>query len=362
MLLKMSRLGAGEGLMRWGFLWIGGIFLLSLMSSSTIVAQGIKRPLENIKFTREGRGASNLKEARDHPLVKRFPGSSIIRYKKVDSGIYTLPIGPIVRWDYANEQPDFAGRKLDLDGEVTRITYLVRPGAFSAEVFGSLKNDLMAKGFKPYYEAQGAAFGRAQGNLYKNVREQLFEYSPKEARFLSAKYDSAPATVYVALYVTEYEIGTTSVRVRPGQVVLQLDLIEVKPVSDKLVVVVSASDISRGLETSGRVALYGILFDTNKSEIKPESRPALDEIAKYLHANPNVKLDVVGHTDNIGSYDSNLDLSRARAAGVVRALVNEWNINPQRLRASGVGFLAPIASNANDDGRTKNRRVELLLQ
>jgi OmpA-OmpF porin, OOP family len=161
--------------------------------------------------------------------------------------------------------------------------------------------------------------------------------------------------------VTEYEIGTTSVRVRPGQVILQLDLIETKPVSDKLIVV-SASDISKGLEASGRVALYGILFDTNKSDIKPESRPALDEIAKYLRSNANAKLDVVGHTDNIGSYDSNLDLSRARAAAVVGTLVGEYNINPQRLRASGVGFLAPIASNANDDGRTKNRRVELLLQ
>jgi hypothetical protein len=68
----------------------------------------------------------------------------------------------------------FAGKKLDLEGEVTRITYLVRPGPSSAEVFASLKNDLVTKGFKAYYEAQGSAFGRAQGNLYKNLREQLF--------------------------------------------------------------------------------------------------------------------------------------------------------------------------------------------
>jgi len=78
-----------------------------------------------------------------------------------------------------------------------------------------------------------------------------------------------------------------------------------------------------------------------------------------LRSNANAKVDVVGHTDNIGSYDSNLDLSRARAAAVVGTLVSEYTINPQRLRASGVGFLAPIASNANDDGRAKNRRVEI---
>jgi hypothetical protein len=93
--------------------------------------------------------------------------------------------------------------------------------------------------------------------------------------FLSAKYDSAPSTVYIALYVTEYEIGTTSVRVRPGQVVFQLDLIEVRPVSDKLVVV-SASDISRRLETSGRVALYGILsIPTNRTSSQDRERHSM---------------------------------------------------------------------------------------
>jgi OOP family OmpA-OmpF porin len=308
-----------------------------------------------------GASAQDMKGSRDHPLVKRFPGSTIVRYDKQSAAAYTLPTGPVVKWDYVRGQPDFAGRKLDLEGELTRITYVVRPGPNSAEVFGSLRNDLMAKGFKPLYEAKGAEFGKAQGNLYQNMREQLLEFSPKGAHFLSAKYDGVSGTVHVALYVTAYEIGATSIRVRPGQTVLQLDLIETKQASDKLVVV-SASDISKALEVSGRVALYGILFDSNRSDIKPESRPALEEIAKYLRTSPNTRVDVVGHTDNVGSYDSNLDLSRARAAAVAAALVKEYDINPQRLRASGVGFLAPIASNSGEEGRAKNRRVELLPQ
>jgi hypothetical protein len=78
---------------RRGFLWIGGIFVLGLMSSSTIVARVAKRSPENIKFTREGRGASDIRDARDHPLVKRFPSSSIVRYEKEDPGTYTLPTG-----------------------------------------------------------------------------------------------------------------------------------------------------------------------------------------------------------------------------------------------------------------------------
>jgi len=155
-----------------------------------------------------------------------------------------------------------------------------------------------------------------------------------------------PGTVHGGSLCDRIRNGATSVRVRPGQTVLQLDVIETKPASDKLVVV-SASDISKALETSGRVALYGILFDSNRSDMKPESRPALEEIAKYLRASPNTRVDVVGHADNVGGYDSNLDLSRARAAAVASALVKEYDINPQRLRASGVGFLAPVASNSS---------------
>jgi OmpA-OmpF porin, OOP family len=305
--------------------------------------------------------ARDVGGARDHPLLKRFPNSTIVRYEKRASAQYTVPLGPLLRWDYVRAQPDFGGKYVDLEGDVTRITYVVRRGVSAAGVFRSFKNDLVKKGFKIAYQAEGAEFGRSQGNLYRNLREQLLEFSPRGAHFLAAKLDGVTATAYVVLYVTEFEIGATTVKIRPGQVVLQLDVIEVASVSDKLVVV-SASDISKGIESSGRVALYGIMFDVNKADIKPESRPALDEVAKFLRSVPTVKLDVVGHTDNIGNYDSNLDLSRARAAAVVNTLVKDYEINPQRLRASGVGFLAPIASNTTEANRAKNRRVELLPQ
>jgi OmpA-OmpF porin, OOP family len=304
--------------------------------------------------------AQDVRGARAHPLIKRFPGSTIVHYEHSPAATYTLPTGPVLKWDYGRSLPDFGGKKLDLDGEVTRITYVVRRGASAAEVFADFKSQLAVKGFKQLYEAQGPDLGRSQGNLYQNIAGQLLEYSPKEARFLTARLDGPPGA-YVALYVTEYQIGSTPVRIRPGQVALQLDIIDAPPPSDRLVVV-SASDISKGLESSGRVAIYGILFDTNRTDIKPASRPALEEIAKFLRATPGAKLDVVGHTDNVGSYDANLELSRGRAAAVTAALVEEYGITPQRLRASGVGFLAPVASNGSEPGRARNRRVELLPQ
>jgi outer membrane protein OmpA-like peptidoglycan-associated protein len=127
-------------------------------------------------------------------------------------------------------------------------------------------------------------------------------------------------------------------------------------------VTVSADEMATAISTSGRIALYGILFDTNKAEIKPESRPALEEIAKLLQKETAMKLHVVGHTDNVGGYDSNLGLSKRRAEAVVSALSKEFGIAADRLTANGVAYLAPVAVNTTEEGRAKNRRVELVPQ
>jgi len=125
-------------------------------------------------------------------------------------------------------------------------------------------------------------------------------------------------------------------------------------------VMVKADEMAKSIASSGRVALYGILFDFNKADIKPESKPALEEIAKLLKTDTNLTLHVVGHTDNVGSYDANLTLSKRRAEAVVAALTSEHGISAARLTANGVANLAPVAVNSTDEGRAKNRRVELV--
>ena len=109
-----------------------------------------------------------------------------------------------------------------------------------------------------------------------------------------------------------------------------------------------------------RSPLYGIQFDFDSAKILPASRPALDEIGKLLTEDSGLALHVVGHTDNAGSLDYNLDLSRRRAESVVRDLVSTYGIDGGRLEAHGVGFLAPVASNGDESGRALNRRVELV--
>ena len=127
-------------------------------------------------------------------------------------------------------------------------------------------------------------------------------------------------------------------------------------------VAANAKFMSEGISSSGQVAVYGIYFDFNKSDVKPESDPALQEIKKLLSGNPTLKVFIVGHTDNVGGVDFNMKLSQARAEAVVKALTTKYKINPQRLKAYGVGQLAPVAPNTMEEGRAKNRRVELVEQ
>ncbi len=113
---------------------------------------------------------------------------------------------------------------------------------------------------------------------------------------------------------------------------------------------------------TGHAAIYGIYFDSGKADIKPESDATLKEIAKLLQADPALKLYVVGHTDNQGSLQSNMDRSRRRADAVTKQLTTKYAVSAARLSPQGDGPTAPVASNDTEEGRAKNRRVELVKQ
>jgi outer membrane protein OmpA-like peptidoglycan-associated protein len=124
-------------------------------------------------------------------------------------------------------------------------------------------------------------------------------------------------------------------------------------------VVADAEALQGGLAQSGHVEVPGIYFDVGRSEVKPQSEPALSEVVKLLQADPALQLWVVGHTDSQGSAESNVTLSEARAAAVVRALTAK-GVAATRLAPHGAGPYAPVASNDTEEGRARNRRVELV--
>lgn len=121
---------------------------------------------------------------------------------------------------------------------------------------------------------------------------------------------------------------------------------------------VTANDMLDALNKDGYMALY-INFDTGKSDIKPESLPIIEQMAALLKDNPSLKLSVEGHTDNVGSASSNKTLSEQRAKAVVAAVAGK-GIDAGRMSAVGWGQEKPIADNRTEEGRAKNRRVEIV--
>jgi len=127
-------------------------------------------------------------------------------------------------------------------------------------------------------------------------------------------------------------------------------------------IVANADAFLNDLKSTGHAAVYGIYFDTGKSDIKPESAQAIGEVAKLLKNAADLKVYVVGHTDNVGALESNMKLSQSRADAVTQALVRDHGISATRLKAYGGGPYAPVSTNDTEEGRAKNRRVELVKQ
>lgn len=152
--------------------------------------------------------------------------------------------------------------------------------------------------------------------------------------------------VYIQLHTATNSTDTKSYRI---------EIVEVQPMEQEIII-----DLQESIDKEGKAAIYGILFDIGKSDIKPESAPALQQIIDYLNAHQTVNIIVVGHTDNTGTYAGNLTLSKARAESIKNYLVNTGKIAASRLLSEGVGQSCPISTNDTEAGRKLNRRVEIV--
>ena len=316
--------------------------------------------------------------------IARFAGSKIVAFERKAYDEYVFATGPLLasadpdaRDSMGNQVFEFK-TKQTLEGARTRLIYLLPAERSPLEVLRGYQQNLAAMGALKRFECAAENCGgnpsanSRDGGAQQSVAMKLWPGSRVVADDFSNSFCAHDVDV-VDQRFGSFEIpGKAFVQVHAflgqdsgycktfdNRVITIVDVLEVKAREDKMITL-SATEMSAALTNTGRVAIYGILFDTGSSVIKPESAGSLQQIQALLQQNPALKLHVVGHTDNQGSLDSNFALSKARAAAVASSLSAQYGIAAARLSANGVSSLAPVASNADDAGRAKNRRVELV--
>jgi len=289
----------------------------------------------------------DLEGSKDHPLISRYPGSFITKYLTKEFDEFTLPLGEVAdEGKFTKSQP--------LEGKITRIVYVAPAGRTVLEVFSNYQGALRKGGFETLFTCGPQGCGSSIANAYANSGDNADYWGPQHGiHYVSAKLARPEDDVYVSLLIDDQ--GPDS------RTNAELYVIEVKPMESDLITVDAAS-LANDIHRTGHASVYGIYFDTGKADIKPASDATMKEIAKLLQGDGMLKLYVVGHTDNQGTLDMNMDLSRRRADAVLAALTSKYAVPAGRLRAYGCGPYSPVASNDREDGRAKNRRVELVKQ
>lgn len=327
----------------------------------------------------------DLQGTADLPYLKRYEDSLIIDQVQKSFDEFSLPVSRLEdAGKKGNNDLFLPPRKLDLEGKVTRSVYIAPEGRSPLEVIRNYQEEIVAKGGSLLFECKGEECGGSPTNsadvfvnktglLYLLYPYELMEQTTfstgdcairrvhSDQRYAAMEMPVPGGTeVHLALlsYILQPDIG--SCKALNGRTIMVVAAVEGKAREQKMVTVVPADDMGKGIGADGHIALYGIYFDYDKADIKPDSKPQLEEIAKMLKADAALNVLVVGHTDNQGELDYNLDLSKRRAESVAKALSADYGIDAKRLTAQGVGMAAPVASNDTEDGKAKNRRVEIV--
>jgi outer membrane protein OmpA-like peptidoglycan-associated protein len=250
---------------------------------------------------------------KDPMLFSRMPGFYIYNYQELEFDRFEFPVG--------------SGKNQVVEGRHYYIDYYAN-------------NDIKLP--------SALQIIRNYSNAAKGVGgEAIYEYDDGGSQYLTLKMarDNAEAWAFVEA---------------AGNGIYKIHVIEKELMNQ--VVEADAASLAASINETGKAAVYGIYFDTGKSVIKPTSDTAIGEIAKLLNNDAGLKLYVVGHTDNVGAFEYNIKLSQARAAAVSDALVKKHGIAGARLTPFGAGPTSSAASNKSEEGRAKNRRVELVAQ
>ena len=242
---------------------------------------------------------------KDSPLVSRMPGSTIHSCEKKEFDQKEVVVG----------EKEGEEQKKNVEGALQSWDYGTREGVSDLQVFRNLETALRTGGFQIVFERSPGYVSARKGSTWVVIEN-------------SGSY-------YYQTIVTEQAM--------------------------KQEVTADASSLKDEIEKTGHVAVYGILFDTGKATLQPASDEPLNEVLKLLQQDDSLKVVIEGHTDNVGAAATNQALSEKRAQAVRDWLVAK-GIAANRLTAKGYGATKPLADNSTEEGRAKNRRVELVKQ
>lgn len=247
----------------------------------------------------------------DSKLISRMKGCRILSCDAKDFDAYDIVIGR----DAENDD----WKRRTLEGKIDKVEYVCAANLSALQIARNMENALKSSSLK----------------VVSSVRDGGFYY-------ITANRGAQWLEIMVGPWNSQSHYEVTSVVVQE---------MEQEVVAD-------ASGMAAAINASGSVAIYGITFDTGKATFQPGSEQILGEIVKLMNENPDWKFEVQGHTDNVGQKAANMTLSEQRAAAVVNWLTM-YGIDKARLVARGYGDTMPVADNSSEEGRAKNRRVEL---
>ncbi len=274
-------------------------------------------------------------ELEGHPLITPYPGSTLSRSERADFDNYQLIVGV--------EASNPVGRKLE--GTVTRLGLYQPADKSTLEIFRNYETALVEAGMETIFSCSNEECGPSYTSSAWNRLSGITAKSGSNCRYLAGKLVTQKGTAYIAIMV--------------GRRRHNIHVVEVKEMEGGLVTV-NAAALAEGIEREGRIIVEGIFFDTGKASLKTDSKAALDEVAKLMTQLPKLVVYVVGHTDDTGNYEMNMNLSQNRAKAVVKALTDDYGIAAERMSGHGVGPLSPAATNRSEPGRSRNRRVVLV--
>ncbi|TNF54491.1 MAG: OmpA family protein [Burkholderiales bacterium] len=273
-------------------------------------------------------------ELSDHPMVSPYEGSVLREHGEESFNVYRRIVGLDASGPVAEE----------VQGKVNRLRYDNPKGRSTLEIERNYRQALAARGLVVDFECAGRqACGHNRRPGWVGINGLNLGVGG-DVRYFTGRMPAAAGSVYISVAVNPQRTFLHIVEpggMQSGKVSINLD------------------ELAGKLEQHGSVELPGIYFDSGTAVLQASSNPALDIAAQLLHERPTWKMAVVGHTDNQGTEAFNQQLSQQRADAVVQALVAR-GVGSERLESQGMGLTKPVADNATEAGRARNRRVELV--